>query len=421
MLDTLSSLVSPDVFKVFLTLFLSFLIGLEREDHKSNSGDYAFGGIRTFPLIGLTGFALAYLSDESLIPFTAGFLVVGGLMMLSFKHKLSTTKSAGMTSEVAGLTTYVLGALVFYEHYWLSSTIAILGVLLLELKDGLGNLVKKFPRADVVTFTKFLVLTIVILPIVPNQNFGPYEFNPFKMWLIVVAVSTISYGSYLLQLWAKGRGGIALSALLGGAYSSTATTVSLARQSAGISENTAFAGGILMASGVMYLRIVILLALFNPSLPRPLSYYFLFLSAGAICFGWFWISQKMSKQGDASLEIKNQNPLALSAACIFAALFVGMLILTYYTLQFAGNAGVVILAAIMGTIDVDPFILGISQSTGQGIDPMISSMGICVAASSNNIMKGIYALFFSRNQTGKKSLIFLIILAVLGLLPLFFL
>src|SRR5580692_1126817 len=112
-------LLPPEAAKMLLTLFLSFLVGLEREEHKAAAEQYAFGGVRTFPLIGLIGYAMAFLSGDQLLPLTLGFAVIGGFLMLSYNHKLATSEFGGITSEMSGLATYLVGALVYREQYWL--------------------------------------------------------------------------------------------------------------------------------------------------------------------------------------------------------------------------------------------------------------------------------------------------------------
>ena len=150
-----------------------------------------------------------------------GFVVVGAFLLVSYLHKLASAEEAGVTTEVSGLVTYVLGALVYNGFYWIAVTVVVLSMLLLELKTALEGLSERIPSEEVITFTKFLLLTVVILPAVPNQEFTRFHLNPFKTWLIVTAVSGISYGSYVLQRVTKKKGGIVFAALLGGAYSST--------------------------------------------------------------------------------------------------------------------------------------------------------------------------------------------------------
>ena len=340
--------IPPHVFKIFLIFFLSFLIGLEREEKKL-TGSYVFGGVRTYPLIGLIGYTMAFLSHGDGLLLTAGFLVVGGLMLLSYWHKITSSQEAGLTSEMVGLTTYLMGALVYHGYFWIASTLVITSLLLLELKSALEGLARQFAPEDILTFTKFLFLTAVILPVVPDREFGAIALNPFKTWLVVIAVSGISYGSFLVQKVVKNRGGVALSAFLGGVYSSTATTIALAKQSTRFPRSYSYAGGILMASGVMYLRLALLISLFNQNLAEKLAWSFALLALVGVGVGWFWSAQATGTDS-ASQEKNNyspENPLELRAAFLFALLFVTITTLTHYTLLYLCNSGLYALAGIM--------------------------------------------------------------------------
>ncbi|MHB9117346.1 MAG: MgtC/SapB family protein [Burkholderiales bacterium] len=403
---------------LLFVLFLSFLIGLEREERKASETHYAFGGVRTFPLIGLIGYSMAVLSGDELMPQVLGFAVVAGFLLISYWHKIATSTYSGVTSEMSGLATYLVGALVHHEMLWIATALTVASVLLLELKAGLESLAKRIEPTDILTFTKFLLLSSVILPLLPDTPFSQFQINPFKTWLVVVAVSAVSYGSYVLQRLTKGRGGVILAAILGGAYSSTVTTVALAKRSVSEEQPHLFAGGVLIASGMMYLRLAILLALFNQDLMNRLALPFIALSGLAIVAGWLW-----SRRGDASAqkaksEFEPKNPLEISTALLFALLFVAMLVATHLAIEYLGKSGVYTLATIMGVTDVDPFIMSITQAVPTLTPLQVASSGILIAASSNNVVKGVYAYALSSRQTGIQSLAFLLGLAVLGLLPL---
>jgi len=408
----------PEAVKILLVLFLSFLIGLEREEHKAAAGHYAFGGVRTFPLIGLIGYSIALLSGTQLLPLTLGFLVIGGFLSLSYWHKLSSAEAAGVTSEMSGLATYLVGALVYYDHFWIATTLSVASLLLLELKTGLENLASRTAPGEILTLAKFLLLTAVILPILPNQEFGPFHINPFRTWLVVVAVSTISYGSYILQRLTKEHGGVVLAAFLGGAYSSTFTTVVMSRRAAHEEHPHLFAGGILIASGVMYLRLVALLALFNRHLMSLLVFPFLLLAGLAIAVGLIWSRRPDVRTAAVKREFEPNNPLELRAAFLFAILFLAMLVFTQLAVTHLGTAGVDTLAAIMGITDVDPFIMGMTQAAGSLTPLKVAAAAVLIAAASNNLMKGIYACSLADRKTGTQSLSLLTALAALGLVPL---
>jgi uncharacterized membrane protein (DUF4010 family) len=411
----------PEAVKIVLVLFLSFLVGLEREEHKTAVGSYSFGGVRTFPLIGFIGYSIALLSGNQLLPVTLGFLVIGGFLLLSYWHKLSCEESAGVTSEMSGLTTYLVGALVYYDHFWIATALTVASLLLLELKTVLEKIAVRTAPPEILTFGKFLFLTAVILPILPNQEFGPFHLNPYKTWLVVVAVSTISYGSYVLQKITKEHGGVVLTALLGGAYSSTVATVAMSRRAAREQRPHLFAGGILIASGMMYLRLAALLTLFNHQLGSALAPSFLVLAAVAIAIGWFWSHRPDPVDSQIKREFEPPNPLELFAAFLFAVFFIAMLIATQLAVTYLGRAGVHILAAVMGVTDVDPFIMGMTQAAGTLTPLKVAASSVLIAAASNNLMKGIYSYCLADRKTAVQSLSLLVALAAAGLVPLLWL
>ena len=411
----------PEALKIVLVLFLSFLIGLEREEHKAAGGSYSFGGVRTFPLIGLIGYSMALISGAQLLPLTIGFVVIAGFLLLSYWHKLSSPEAAGVTSEMSGLTTFLVGALVCYGHFWIATTLSVASLLLLDLKAALEKLAVRVAPQEILTFAKFLLLTGVILPVLPNQEFSRFHINPFKTWLVVVAVSTISYGSYVLQKLTKEHGGVVLAALLGGAYSSTVTTVVMARRAAREPHPHLFAGGILIASGVMYLRLVALLALFNRQLMSLLAIPFLVLAGLAAGIGWLWARWADPSAQAVQREFEPNNPLELVAAFLFAGLFLAMLVATQLAVTYLGRTGVNTLAAIMGVTDVDPFIMGMTQAAGTLTPMKVAAAAVLIAAASNNLVKGIYAYGLADRKTGVQGLALLTALAALGLVPLLWL
>jgi uncharacterized membrane protein (DUF4010 family) len=275
--------------------------------------------------------------------------------------------------------------------------------------------------AEIFTFAKFLLLSGVILPALPNQEFGPFHINPFKTWLVVVAISAISYASYVLQKVTKGHGGIVLAALLGGAYSSTVTTVVMAKRAKRENQPHLFAGGILIACGVMYLRLAALLALFNRQLMAVLLVPFLVLAGMALVFGWLWSRRADKSAGELQREADPKNPLEMLTAFMFAGLFLAMLVITQLAVTYLGKGGVDSLAAIMGVSDVDPFIMGLTQAAGTLTPVNVAAGAILIAAASNNVVKGIYAYSMADRTTGRQALIFLLGLAAAGLIPLIWL
>jgi len=411
----------PEAARLLLVLFLSFLVGLEREEHKVEAGSYSFGGVRTFPLIGLIGYSIAFLSGSQLLPVTIGFLVVGAFLVVSYWHKLTRAQAAGVTTEMSALATYLVGALICYEHIWIATTITVASLLLLELKAVLEKFAAHTAPQEILTFAKFLLLTAVVLPILPNQPFGPFHMNPFKTWLVVVAVSTISYGGYILQKVTQESGGVVLTAFLGGLYSSTVATVAMARRAAREQRPHLFAGGILIASGMMYLRIAALLILFNRQLGVVLGPACVILAVVSTAIGWIWSRRPDPVESQIKREFDPSNPLELMAAFLFAGFFLVMLVVTQLALTYLGRAGVNILAGAMGFTDIIPFIMGMTQAAGTLTPVKMAAVAVMIAAASNNLVKGFYAFSLADRKTGMQSLPLMIGLALAGLAPLLWL
>lgn len=409
----------PEALHIILTLFLSFLIGLEREERREAERPAKFGGVRTFPLIGLIGYAVALVSQNQILPQVIGFAVVGGFLMISYWHKLAVSSQSGIASEMSALTTYLVGALVCQDMFWIATTLTVSSIFLLELKVALERLATRIDANDILTFATFLLLAAVILPLLPNSEMTEFHINPFKTWLIVVAVSGVSYAFYLLQRLTKSDGGVLLAAVIGGTYSSTVTTIALAKRSRGHAQPRLFSGGIVIASGMMYGRVAVLLALFNDALAKSLALPLLAIAGVAVAAGWFWSKSGDRLSSDSLITgLEPRNPLEVRAALLFAAMFVAMQVATHLAVSYLGRSGVYALSAIMGLADVDPFIVSMTQATPTATPLQIASTAILIAVAANNLSKGVYALIFAERNVGIPSLLFLLSLSILGFIPL---
>jgi uncharacterized membrane protein (DUF4010 family) len=228
----------------------------------------------------------------------------------------------------------------------------------------------------------------------------------------------VSYGSYLLEKLSKGKGGIRLSALLGGLYSSTFTTVVMAKEAKTAGAPHTYAGGILIASGVMYFRFLALIGIFNLQLMDRLLIPFLVLGTLGVAVGWAWSCLPDPPAVESKAAYSTKNPLELSSAFLLGLVFLVVLVATNFALIHLGNGGIYGMALISGLAPVDPFIMGLTQTAGNMTAMGLAVAGVTIAAASNNFAKAFIAFVLGDSKTGRQSLILMVGLTALGLLPL---
>ncbi len=318
---------------------------------------------------------------------------------------------------------YLLGAIALALPPWIAVTTTVTAVLLLTGRDRLHALARQIDMKEIVTAGQFLILTGIVLPLLPNHPVTTLTaITPRQVWLALVVVCTFSYVSYLAQrYWAAAAGGLWMAAL-GGLYSSTATTVVLARQARSDAAAARHAqAGITLATAIMYLRILAVVAVFNLALARALALPLgaLALAGFAICALQYFLikptAPDAAKVQAAAPPRVNRNPLELGAAAIFAVLFiVTSLVSTWATAEF-GVGGIYSLAAIVGISDIDPFVLNLAQGGTSGVPPAAVAAAILIAASSNNVLKAAYAAVFAGGRATAASAAALVLLAAAGL------
>jgi len=222
--------------RLLLLLGLSFFFGLAFEEFYTKADQRRPGGVRTFPLLALAGAGLYFVAPASGLVFAAGLLALGAWLHGYYAHHLAESRAAGNTDAelmvpTCNLLAFLLGPVVFLAPIWVSIGFTVIAVLLLGAREQLHDLAQHLPEGEMATAGKFLILTGIVLPLLPNQPVSSLTtITPVQVWLAVVAVSTLSYGSYLVQRYVWPKRGIWVAAVLGGLYSSTATTVMLARR-----------------------------------------------------------------------------------------------------------------------------------------------------------------------------------------------
>ena len=226
----------PLLINLALLLGLSLFFGLAFEEFEPYQGRTQPGGVRTFPLLALAGAMLYLLDATHLIPISVGMLVLGAWLYAYYRSAVAErdaegVPNVGLTVPVCNLLAYLLGPIALTQPHWVAVGLTVTAVLLLTGRERLHTMARELELPEVVTAGKFLILTGIILPLLPNEPITPLtKVTPYQAWLALVAVCTLSYGSYLLQrYWASNRSAF-VTAILGGLYSSTATTVVLARR-----------------------------------------------------------------------------------------------------------------------------------------------------------------------------------------------
>jgi uncharacterized membrane protein (DUF4010 family) len=407
------------IIKFILVVLFSLLIGLEqRSQFIKEEFESQFGTDRTFTLIGILGFILYIISPQTLIPFLGGGFAIAMILAVYYFHKISIQKKFGITSIIIALITYCLTPLIFTQASSLVILIVICVLVLAELKKTLFQFSEKFDSDEFITLAKFLVIAGVILPLLPDKAISAdFNFSPYKFWMAIVAVSGISYFSYLLKKFVFPDSGIILTGILGGMYSSTATTIILAKKSRELPENNKIVAAIILATTMMYVRLFLLALFFNKNIAMELAPSFaIFISASSIIAIYFLkFNRKMLPQTDTKSFQPHNNPLEFKTALLFAALFIFFAIVTGMVTKNYGTAGIKALSFVVGVTDIDPFILNLFQSK-LNIGNSIIVMAVLNAITSNNLLKMIYGISFSDKSIRSQLIAGFGILIILGLL-----
>ena len=389
-----------------LVAVFSLLIGLSqrRISLKREGETTLFGTDRTFTFIGILGYLLYILEPDGYRLFIGGGVVLGVLLALNYYVKQVQYHVFGITTIVIALITYCLAPIVLTQPMWFSVMVVVVVLLLTELKHTFTELAQRMKNDEMITLAKFLAISGIILPMLPDKNISPnISLTPYNIWLTTVVVSGISYLSYLLRRYVFHRSGILVSGIIGGLYSSTATITVLARKSreAAPQDVPEYVAAMLFAVSMMFLRFLILIGIFSMEALAVIYPYLLAMSVVSAGVAWYIHTRRQRTKVDGQLEEDDtKNPLEFKVALIFALLFVVFTLLTHYTLVYAGTQGLNVLSFVSGFSDITPFILNLVQGTG-GVAVLVIAACSLQAIISNIVVNMCYALFFA----GRKSLL----------------
>ncbi|SDY07611.1 MgtC/SapB family protein [Nitrosomonas halophila] len=367
------------------SLAIGLLIGLERERSPA-----AKAGLRTFALVAMFGTLAAMLSHKTSSPWplVSGLLLVGSMVIASYWRKQDQLEDPGTTTVAAILVCYGLGALVWYEESALAVMLAIITTILLYFKAELQGMTRNLDRRDLISILQFAVLSFIILPILPNQNYGPFDaLNPYQIWLMVVLISGVSLTGYIALRFFKQRFGVVFMGVMGGLASSTATTMVFTRRS---SYNPDFANLAVIVILLANLTVLVRLALISMVISPAIFIYLLPVLGGGLLLGLmtavFWWRELSQQQAMPMPDSKN--PAELPTAVGFGLLYAVVLFFSAWLSDVAGSGGLYVVAIVSGLTDVDAITLSSLCLYGLGKLEILNAVtAITLAAIANLVFK----------------------------------
>ncbi|RFF27579.1 DUF4010 domain-containing protein [Wenzhouxiangella sp. 15181] len=408
-----------DFIRLAVALAIGLLIGIERGwQRREIEEGQRVAGLRTYSLIGLVGGVVGIMSQDG------GYLLIGlvfiGLAIASATAYLVTTRAGhdfGITSETAALATYLLAVLAGVGEIGLASAAAIVMALLLGYKESLHGLLDVLRRRELTAGLKLLLISVVLLPMLPNQGYGPWDaLNPYVIWLMVVLIAAISFFGYIaIRVFGPSRG-IVFGGLFGGMASSTATTLAFSRIGARQPVLApVLAAGVLLACGSMIGRMLLVATLIHPPLFQELWLPALLLLGATLAPVAFYLMSDLSRKPDDGEATLMRNPMELKSALLFGALLALIMLLGKGLSEWAGDIGLWALAAASGLADVDAITLSLARMSTQDLGLQVATVGIVIAAAANSLLKGTMALSIGGRALGLRVLLPLTAGSVLAL------
>jgi uncharacterized membrane protein (DUF4010 family) len=376
-------------------LGLGLLLGLERE--RKRDAELLFGGIRTFALIALLGAVAAFMEreiDQGWLIF-AVFVALSALVIVSYATTAARGE-LGITTEVTALLAFIAGALCGWDKVGVASVTTVVCLLLLTLKDFLHGLARRVELGDVEATLKFAVISVIILPLLPNETFGPPPvdvINPYKIWLMVVLIAGLNFLGYLLVKILGNEHGFLLTGVLGGLVSSTAVTLSFSQRSRQEpAMSSAFVLAIVVAWTIMFLRVVVMVGVVNRALAASLALALgCMAAAGLVVSLVLW---RRSRTHEKGVVTAGANPFELSEAIKFGLLFGLVTIVAKAAQTYLGAAGLYLAGALAGLTDVDAISLSMANLAAANPESLVvAARTIVIAVLANTLVKAGMAGF----------------------------
>ena len=374
--------------RMLVAILIGALIGLDRERSEIRKAHQLFAGIRTFPLIALTG-AIPMLLFDSTGPalLVACFLAVTAVTVISYV-RTSAGGDVGATTEISAFATFLLGVLAGAGYLQVAGAAGVGVAILLVAKPRMEAFSRALTAEELAATLELAVISVIVLPLLPNQDYGPWQaLNPFHIWLVVVLVSGLSFSGFIaMRLWGE-RQGLLLAGAIGALVSSTAVTVAMATRSR-VDENLQrpAASAVVLASTIMCLRVAVLAGMVNLAvLPRLLP------TIGAMTFVGLLAAWVINRRGTEITESTESsqltNPFSLRAALAFGAVYALVLVGARAAQAYFGPRGIYVAALFSSLVDVDAITIALTR-LGPGLDAWRAIVGaITLGLVMNTLVK----------------------------------
>ncbi|MCS0357242.1 MgtC/SapB family protein [Vibrio diabolicus] len=377
------------IWNLLIALLLGAIVGTQRGWVMRNSVEGSrVAGIRTFSLVGLLGGLVGILASIY-TPLLIGFALIALVILTCIAFVIQQKKSGdvSITGVVSIMVVFVLGNLAVSGEAVLAAAAAVITAVVLDNKRELHQALQKLQEYELDAALRLLLISIVMLPLLPNQSYGPWNaLNPYEIWWMVVLIASISFVGYFAIKIGGAKRGILFTSVFAGLSSSTALTLQfshLSREQASISP--LLASGILLSCGTMFPRLLIVLSVINPQLVKLLWPIVMAMMVALYIPAW-WIWRR-SEVEQIEQSNKQTNPLALQSALFFGLVLALIMLLAHALSDWFGNAGVLILSALSGITDVDAISLTLGRQSTQTLSVTTAALGILIAASVNTIVK----------------------------------
>jgi uncharacterized membrane protein (DUF4010 family) len=384
-----------ELFERFLVaLALGFLIGFERGWQERDAPEGSrIAGIRTFAITGLLGGFWALLSEDlGEIVLAAAFLAFAALLIAGKYRQVKNSGDRGITTIVAAMLTFALGATAVRGHMGIAAAGAVMTSLLLGVKPPLHRMLTLIDRDELLAVLKLLAMTLVLLPVLPDKGYGPWQaFNPFQLWGMVILIAAISFVGYVAVKLLGTRRGVLVAGAAGGLVSSTAVTLNFSRLARRSSGTVALlSSGILTASATMFPRTVLIAWVIDPQMGRRLALPLLVAGIATLAIALLYWRRPAHRQVTPDLRLRN--PFEFTAALQFGVLLTAVMFLSRALRSWWGDGGLYVLAAISGLSDVDPINLSLSGLVAdRQLAVQVGVIGLLIAILSNTVVKGVLA------------------------------